>query len=211
MRTPALTNVFAFTAKRDEVARFFDELLGLRRPTARDVPDILRLHYAALRSADADAGPGPWDDDLQDVDAVYLSVGGEFVVATHGAALIAMGALRRVDDTTAEVKRMRVSPQWQGQGIGRRVATYLEGRAVELGYTRLILDTTLRQDRALSLYESMGYRRAGEAVVAGLPSLLFEKRITADSPAVPRGRADLGESSAAVQPLKTAIEKDSEQ
>ena len=31
MAEPALTNVFAFTAKRDEVARFFEEVLGLRR------------------------------------------------------------------------------------------------------------------------------------------------------------------------------------
>ncbi len=36
MRNPALTNVFAFTAKRNEVARFFDEVLGLRRQPARD-------------------------------------------------------------------------------------------------------------------------------------------------------------------------------
>ena len=36
MRTPALTNVFAFTAKRDEIARFFDEVLGLRPQRTRD-------------------------------------------------------------------------------------------------------------------------------------------------------------------------------
>lgn len=36
MRTAALTDVFAFTARRDEVARFFDEVLGLRRQQARD-------------------------------------------------------------------------------------------------------------------------------------------------------------------------------
>jgi len=36
VRTPALTNVFAFTAKRDEIARFFDEVLGLRCQRARD-------------------------------------------------------------------------------------------------------------------------------------------------------------------------------
>jgi len=36
VRTAALTNVFGFTAKRDEIARFFDEVLGLRRQGARD-------------------------------------------------------------------------------------------------------------------------------------------------------------------------------
>ena len=36
MRSTALTNVFAFTANRDEVARFFEEVLGLRRQPAHD-------------------------------------------------------------------------------------------------------------------------------------------------------------------------------
>ena len=36
MAEPALTNVFAFTAKREEVARFFEEVLGLRRQRPRD-------------------------------------------------------------------------------------------------------------------------------------------------------------------------------
>ncbi len=31
MREPALTNVFAFTVKRDDVAHFFEDVLGLRR------------------------------------------------------------------------------------------------------------------------------------------------------------------------------------
>jgi len=31
MRQPALTNVFAFTVKREEVAHFFEDVLGLRR------------------------------------------------------------------------------------------------------------------------------------------------------------------------------------
>ena len=36
MAEPALTNVFAFTAKRDEIARFFEDVLGLRRQTPHD-------------------------------------------------------------------------------------------------------------------------------------------------------------------------------
>lgn len=36
MREPALTNVFGFTEQRDSVARFYEEVLGLRRQRARD-------------------------------------------------------------------------------------------------------------------------------------------------------------------------------
>ncbi|OLE76737.1 MAG: hypothetical protein AUG02_03955 [Chloroflexi bacterium 13_1_20CM_2_70_9] len=36
MKAPALTNVFAFTSRRDEVARFYDDVLGLRRQRPHD-------------------------------------------------------------------------------------------------------------------------------------------------------------------------------
>ena len=36
MAEPALTNVFAFTARRDEIARFFEDVLGIRWQTPRD-------------------------------------------------------------------------------------------------------------------------------------------------------------------------------
>jgi hypothetical protein len=36
MAEPALTNVFVFTAKREEVARYFEEVLGVRRQPPRD-------------------------------------------------------------------------------------------------------------------------------------------------------------------------------
>lgn len=35
-RRPALTNVFGFTEDREQVARFFEEVLGLRRQPERD-------------------------------------------------------------------------------------------------------------------------------------------------------------------------------
>ena len=36
MKEPALTNVFAFTSRRDEVAGFYDDVLGLRRQRPHD-------------------------------------------------------------------------------------------------------------------------------------------------------------------------------
>jgi len=36
MAEPALTNVFAFTEKREEVARFFEEVLGLKRERTQE-------------------------------------------------------------------------------------------------------------------------------------------------------------------------------
>ncbi|UNX53288.1 GNAT family N-acetyltransferase [Georgenia sp. TF02-10] len=147
----------------------------VRRVVERDVPEVIRLHHAALWAAGAHAGPGGWDDDLEDVEAAYVQAGGEFLVATLGPVVVGMGALRPVDVVTAEVKRMRVLPRWQGRGVGRAVARALEDRAVDLGFRRLVLDTTEQQRAAVALYASLGFVRTGSTVVAGMPAVLFEK------------------------------------
>lgn len=162
----------------------------LRQLRSADIPAVIRLHFAALRAIGADAGPGPWDDDLNDIAGVYLQGGGEFLVATLGGTIIGMSALRRVDARTAEIKRMRVARDWQGRGLGRRLLVELESRAAALGYTRLILDTTERQPAALALYGSAGFRVTGTAVIAGLTSITMEKTAGTRGikPARPSGR-----------------------
>ncbi|GAA3599087.1 hypothetical protein GCM10022223_13150 [Kineosporia mesophila] len=105
----------------------------LRHATPTDTAAIIDLHHAALRSVMADAGPGPGDDDLNDIRQHYLEPGGEFLVLETNAQIIAMGALRRTGPTTAEVKRMRVHPDHQGSGHGRLLLNTLEERAVSRG------------------------------------------------------------------------------
>lgn len=145
----------------------------IRRIVSRDVPAVICLHHAALHAAGAHAGPGPWDEDLEDVLPVYVDSGGEFLVAELGALIVGMGALRRIDDQTAELKRMRVLPRWQGYGVGRAVAEALVASAEQLCFRRLILDTTASQVAAIGLYRSLGFSQTGTAVVAGMESMLF--------------------------------------
>lgn len=151
--------------------------LVLRRPFPQETPELIHLHKVALRSVGADAGDGPWDRDLDDVQANYVDDGGDFLVAVVGSTVVGMGAIRRVDSDTAEMKRLRVHPTWQGQGIGMTLIAALERRAAELGFRRIILDTTPAQLAAVRLYESRGYRAYGSAVVAGLDSTLYEKHL----------------------------------
>ncbi|MBC6447919.1 GNAT family N-acetyltransferase [Actinokineospora xionganensis] len=154
-----------------------DEPVRLRQVTRADTPAVVALHHAALDAAGANAGPGEWDDDLEDIQSHYLDTGGEFVVGTLGGCIVAMGALRPVRPGTAEVKRMRVHPRWQGWGVGRMIIDYLERRAVELGFTSLYLDTTTRQHAAISLYRSRGFTQTGTGIVAGQPSVFFQKQL----------------------------------
>ncbi len=153
--------------------------MHIRRYQDCDREQVLHLHKVALAGVGADAGPGPWDDDLAQIEQAYLTARGDFLVGILDDRVAAMGALRQVDEHIVELKRMRVSPELQGQGLGRRLLRALEGRARELGYTRIVLDTTERQAAAIALYQHEGYLETGQGELAGLPTLFFRKTLAA--------------------------------
>lgn len=123
-----------------------------------DAAAVWKLHDAALEDAGVHGGRGPWEDDLRDISTTYLESGGEFLLGLAGAELVAMGGLLRRSPERAEIKRMRVRPDFQRRGLGRLILKELEARAQALGYREIQLDATEEQVAARCLYESAGYR-----------------------------------------------------
>ena len=87
--------------------------------------------------------------------------GGAFVVATSDGAPVACGGVRRLDDSTGEIKRMWVAPDWRGAGLGARLLRRLEDEARRLGYARAVLGTNGVLTEALAMYGRVGYRTTG--------------------------------------------------
>lgn len=152
-------------------------VLELRRYEERDATTVWHLHEDGLRQMNAHVGHGPWDDDLRSVRATYLDNDGEFLVGVIEGEVVAMGALRRVSATVAEVKRIRVDIRFQRQRFGRAILRCLEERARELGYRTLRLDTTVSQVPAQHLYRSSGYSEVGRAHLGGQELILFERQL----------------------------------
>ena len=73
---------------------------------------------------------------------------------------------------------MRVHPAFQRRGFGRVVLAHLEGRARELGYRRLRLDTTVMHTAAQQLFARAGYREVGRGQLAGVEVIYFAKPLT---------------------------------
>jgi ribosomal protein S18 acetylase RimI-like enzyme len=82
-----------------------------------------------------------------------------FFVARLGGQPIGCGALRSIDDETAEIKRMYVAPAGRRKGIARAIVVELERVALHFGYRTIRLETGIRQPEAQRLYESLGYQR----------------------------------------------------
>jgi N-acetylglutamate synthase-like GNAT family acetyltransferase len=72
---------------------------------------------------------------------------------------VASGALQVVDANTGEIRRMFVAQGWRRLGLASAVLAALEERAIHFGYSRLRLETGIRQPAAIELYEQRGYVR----------------------------------------------------
>jgi putative acetyltransferase len=104
---------------------------------------------------------------------------GLFIIARVDGRPIGCGALRRIDDSTAELKRMYVDPGERGRGVAKAILAYLTDAGQKMGVRRLVLETGVHQGAAISLYRGAGFIPIdcfGE--YAGTPtSLCFEKAL----------------------------------
>jgi ribosomal protein S18 acetylase RimI-like enzyme len=135
--------------------------LSIRRYEIKDHKDVIALHIKALKAVgsyiDDPSVQSQAGKDLFDIIGTYIENHGEFLVVTINNNIVGMGALRKVDQTTAEIKRMRVEPSLQGRGIGGTILDLLITKAKNLGYTKLMLDVAERSIPAQKLYESRGF------------------------------------------------------
>lgn len=81
----------------------------------------------------------------------------QVVVAYANGQAVGCGAIKHYVGQTMEVKRMFVDPEWRGKGIASLVLTELENWAIELGYTKCILETGIKQSEAIRLYQKNNY------------------------------------------------------
>jgi putative acetyltransferase len=104
---------------------------------------------------------------------------GSFLVARDRERAVGCGAIRLLDQTTAEVKRMYVEPDDRGRGVGWAVLASLEAAARQLGVRRLVLETGVHQQAAILLYRRAGFVQIdcwGEYATSPT-SLCYEKRL----------------------------------
>lgn len=72
-----------------------------------------------------------------------------------------VGALRRLDAATGEIKSMRTHPQHLARGVGKAILSAIIAEADVLGLKRLSLETGTGSvfEAALGLYGSRGFKR----------------------------------------------------
>lgn len=68
-------------------------------------------------------------------------------------------AYQRLNDATAEIKRLYVRPDGRGHGFGRRLMDTALAAIHKAGYTEVVLDSDPTLTTAIAMYERMGFER----------------------------------------------------
>jgi GNAT superfamily N-acetyltransferase len=103
---------------------------------------------------------------------------GILLVARLRALPIGCGALKLHGRDPAELKRMWVSPDARGLGLGRRILGELENEARSRGVTILRLETNRSLVEAIRLYRSVGFEEVGPFNDEPFADHWFEKRLS---------------------------------
>ena len=138
-----------------------------------DDPDVTALHARQRVDIDgrygADTEPGT-KPSKADISVVLLA-------RDASGLAVGTGALRQLDGTSAELKRMYTVDAVRGTGVGRALLAALEQYALKQGWTVLRLETGPLQHEAIGMYTSSGYEPipAFGPYVGAPQSLCFER------------------------------------
>jgi len=145
-----------------------------------DHDQVVRLNAYGLAAAGVPVDVDVYAGDLDTITTTYLTGRATMLVGELDGQVVAMGALRYIDELTCEITRMRVDPSAQGRGYGKQILTALEEHAQRFGYHHAVLLTGPDQHPAIDLYQANGYTIAATESHRGIAGVRMRKQLDVD-------------------------------
>jgi GNAT superfamily N-acetyltransferase len=96
-------------------------------------------------------------EELDGLPGAYARPEGRLALAVLSDQVVGCIALRRLDNSSCEMKRLFVRHSARGKGIALALLTWLVAEARSQGYSRMLADTLPTMNDALRLYERFGF------------------------------------------------------
>ena len=98
-----------------------------------------------------------FEEELQELKKMYAAPGGGIILSKNGNDYVASVAIRKINNETAELKRMFVQPAYQNKGIGKKLLEKAIEFARCANYCCIRLDTLNNMLPAINLYKQYGF------------------------------------------------------
>jgi DNA-binding MarR family transcriptional regulator/GNAT superfamily N-acetyltransferase len=151
-------------------------------PAGRDARRCLDAYAAELNARSASKVFDPRAGSTAEPHEVTPPAG-RFVIAYLNGEPVGCGAVKHHRGAPSDIKRMWLSPDVRGLGLGRRLLAELEARVLESGVTVARLETNGVLTEAVALYRSAGYREVEAFNEEPFADHWFEKELQAQAPA----------------------------
>ncbi len=138
-----------------------------------DVHDVVAIFREYVASPSADLTFQDFETEFASLPGKYAPPDGCVVLARDKGAVVGCAALRKVNQTTCELKRVYVRPIARGQSLGRRLVECMIRQAHSIGYTTMCLDVLPEFVAAQRLYESLGFVPAAPVSYNPVPGTKF--------------------------------------
>jgi putative acetyltransferase len=146
----------------------------LEASSSSHLADIRELFLEYANSLDFSLCFQNFDKELAGLPGDYSPPRGRLLLAESQGKKVGCIALHPLDETTCEMKRLYVRPQFRGMRIGVALVNAILDAARKIGYQSIRLDTVgpSMQD-AIAMYRRFGFREIGPYRANPMPGTLY--------------------------------------
>jgi len=144
-----------------------------------DLADAIALFRAYAQSLPVDLAYQGFEAEMAAMPGKYAPPKGVLLLARNGAGrAVACAALRPLDrDGVCEMKRLFVTPEGRGLGLGKRLVETLFDEARATGYREMWLDTLPSMTEAIALYRRFGFEAMPAYYDTPIEGTLFMRKV----------------------------------
>jgi len=121
----------------------------------RQIQELLREYQAMI---DVDLCFQEFEQEVQSLPGKYALPKGRLYLAVLNETPAGCIALRPLNETQCEMKRLYVRPAFRGRGLAKQLTGRVIADARKIGYRQMFLDTLSMMSDAQALYLSLGFR-----------------------------------------------------
>lgn len=147
--------------------------------SAADLGDAIALFRAYAESLPIDLAYQGFEAEMAAMPGKYAPPKGVLLIARNDAGrAVACAALRPIEsDGTCEMKRLYVTAEGRGLGLGKRLVETLFDEARRIGYREMRLDTLPSMMEAIALYRRFGFEAMPAYYDTPIEGTLFMRKV----------------------------------
>ena len=138
--------------------------------------DVKKLFLEYAKSLPIDLDFQNFEDELTELPGKYAPPTGTIILAFVNNRPVGIVALRKIENDICEMKRLYVKKNYQGLGIGKKLAEKIITEAKDKGYNYMRLDTLSSLKKALNLYKSLGFYKIDAYIYNPMDNAIYMER-----------------------------------